>query len=214
MSRSAFIKKVLGKWQDDPKGLYLMGVAFVRGWLYVVACRLFRRNIKIKLPFYLHSKVNIGGPGSVVIERGCSIGGGGFEKVSIATFRRDARVMIGKNCAFGGVAIRCRKEIRIGERELFAECLIQDALFCSFEPLSLEAKDSVSPEVEGISIGDSVWLGRRAMVLAGSKIGGESVVSAGGVCILRDIAPRQLASGNPITGSLSIDRIVGFRRSQ
>jgi maltose O-acetyltransferase len=49
-----------------------------------------------------------------------------------------------------------------------------------------------------IVIGDDVWLAHGVIVEPGVTIGAGSVVSAGSV-VRRDIPPRSLAAGNPVT---------------
>ena len=47
-----------------------------------------------------------------------------------------------------------------------------------------------------ITIGDRVWIGCRAIILAGVTIGEGSVVAAGSV-VTRDVPPGTLVAGNP-----------------
>lgn len=47
-----------------------------------------------------------------------------------------------------------------------------------------------------IRVGDGVWIGGGAIVLAGVSIGDEAVIAAGSV-VTRDVSPRTVAAGNP-----------------
>jgi maltose O-acetyltransferase len=48
----------------------------------------------------------------------------------------------------------------------------------------------------GVVIEDDVWIGTRAVVLAGVKIGRGAVVAAGAL-VTRDVAPYAIVGGNP-----------------
>jgi len=48
----------------------------------------------------------------------------------------------------------------------------------------------------GISIGNDVWIGRRAMILPGVTIGDGAIIGAGAV-IAKDVAPYAVIVGNP-----------------
>ena len=47
-----------------------------------------------------------------------------------------------------------------------------------------------------IEIGDHVWIGLRAIILKGVKIGNGSVIAAGAV-VTRDVPPYSLVAGVP-----------------
>ena len=47
-----------------------------------------------------------------------------------------------------------------------------------------------------IVVEDNVWIGARAMVMPGVRIGRDSVISSGAV-VMSDLAPGSLAAGNP-----------------
>lgn len=193
----------------SPKSIYYIGKAFIRGCFFVAFYRLFRKNVKIKLPFFVYYKVQICGPGSVFIDSGCSVFPNVFDGLSIVTFLPDARVLISKGCDLGGVTIRCHKQVEIGERGLFANCLIQDVLFSAAKPVSSKTNNNLL-HPRAIDIGKGVWLAGQTIALPGSKIGDENVLSVGAVCFDRNIPELSLAVGNPVINSLSIERIANF----
>jgi len=51
-------------------------------------------------------------------------------------------------------------------------------------------------EIEPITIGDDVWIGRRVMILPGVHIGDGCIIGAGAV-VAKDIPPYSIAIGNP-----------------
>ncbi len=195
--------------RNNPKSIYFLVKAFIRGFLYIGFCRLFRKNVKIRLPFLVYYRVKICGPGSVLIDRGCSVFPNMFDGLTIVTLSSNAQVLIGKGCDLGGVTIRCHKRVEIGEHGLFANCLIQDALFSVARPDSSRANKNLIKPRE-IYIGNRVWLAGQTIVLPGSKIGDESVLSVGGVCFDHHIPERHLAVGNPVMSSLNIEKIGNF----
>lgn len=199
--------------QKDPNGFYLFGKAFVKGALYVTFYRLFRRNIRIKLPFFIFcKKIKICGLGSVFIDKRCSIFGNAFDRLTIVTLSPNAQVIIGKGCDLGGVTIRCHNRVEMGDSVLSANCLIQDNLFLiARSSLKVNEKNlAVSPN---IWIGSGVWLAGQTIVLGGSIIGNGSVLSRGGVCCNYTIPENRFATGNPVAHSLSVGSINSFLRA-
>jgi maltose O-acetyltransferase len=69
-------------------------------------------------------------------------------------------------------------------------------LLAATHPLDAEARRAKWESGRPISIGDNVWLGGGAIVLAGVTIGENSVIGAGGV-VTRDVPPNVVAVGNP-----------------
>lgn len=89
-----------------------------------------------------------------------------------------------------GVNIFCAKRIAIGPDTRIADwCVIYDTDFHAVAP---GADTLIKPVV----IGRNVWLGARAIILAGSHIGDHSVIAAGSV-VRGNIPPRSVAGGNP-----------------
>lgn len=89
-----------------------------------------------------------------------------------------------------GVNIFCAKKIAIGPDTRIADwCVIYDTDFHAVAP-------GVATLVKPVVIGRNVWLGARATILAGSRIGDHSVIAAGAV-VRGDIPPRSIAGGNP-----------------
>ncbi len=84
--------------------------------------------------------------------------------------------------------IRCRKEIRIGNK-----CAIShDFTVMDSDFHKINGKSISSPVI----IGDHVWIGTRVTVLKGVTIGEGSVIAAGSV-VTKDIPPGCMAAGVP-----------------
>lgn len=207
MNFPPIICKLAEKLRSDPKSLYFYAKAFIKGFLYAAFYRLFRNNVTIKLPFLVYYKVRICGPGSVFIDKGCSVFPNAFDGLSITTFSADAQVNIGKKCNLGGMTIRCHDKVVIDDHVMLANCLIQDALFSMADPVDLRIREKNSLSSLGIHLGKRVWLAGQTIVLRGSDIADESVLAVGSMCFDCDIPRGHLAIGNPIFRSMSVEKI-------
>jgi maltose O-acetyltransferase len=69
-------------------------------------------------------------------------------------------------------------------------------LYTGFHPLDRRVRQSGLESARPIRIGDAVWIGGGAIILAGVTIGDGCVVGAGSV-VVRDLPPSSLAVGNP-----------------
>lgn len=58
-------------------------------------------------------------------------------------------------------------------------------------------------EEEPVTIGNDVWIGRRAMIMPGTKIGNGAVIGAG-ACVAKNIPDYAIAVGCPV-------KIIGYR---
>lgn len=208
MNFPTIVCKLAERLRNDPKSLYFYTKAFIKGLFYAVFYRLFRKNVTIKLPFLVHYKVRICGPGSVFIDKGCSVFPNVFDGLSITTFSADAQVSIGKGCNLGGITIRCHKKIVIDDHAMFANCLIQDTLFSMADPVDLKIHKQNSLPSLGIHIGKRVWLAGQTIVLRGSDIADESVLAVGSICFDCQIPKGHLAIGNPTFRSVSVEKIA------
>jgi maltose O-acetyltransferase len=85
-----------------------------------------------------------------------------------------APVTIGENC-------------QVGYQVMFATC--------SHEVGALPARAG-APTTSPIIVGDGVWIGARATILPGVKIGDGCVIAAGAV-VIRDCAPNSIYAGVP-----------------
>ncbi|CAI4029611.1 maltose O-acetyltransferase [Nitrospira tepida] len=69
-------------------------------------------------------------------------------------------------------------------------------LYTAEHPLEAERRRSGLEYARPIRIGDDVWIGGGAIILAGVTIGDGSVVGAGSV-VVRDVPPGRVVVGNP-----------------
>jgi maltose O-acetyltransferase len=108
-----------------------------------------------------------------------------------------ARVEIGDYCTLVGAILRIESELRIGNCALIAhEVVITDC-----EHIGPPRPPTARP----ITIANDVWIGMRAIVLAGVTIGPGAVVGAGAV-VADDVPPMTIVSGNPASIVRRIER--------
>lgn len=99
-----------------------------------------------------------------------------------------AQVTIGNHCTLVGAILRVESELRIGNYVLIShEVVITDC-----ESSGAGRRQSPRP----ITVGDDVWIGMRAIILAGVSIGSGAVVGAGAL-VCEDVPPMTIVSGNP-----------------
>lgn len=202
-----FLLSLLKKLRD-PANLLKTVLALLRGSFYIVYYGIFSNSVKIGFPFLVYAKVSISGSGRVQIGSHCTVFKNVFKGLTIVTLSKDSIVEIGNRCALGGVTIRCRTKVTLGDRVMTAVSLIQDSFFICDE--SIPAGITV-PESKPISIGPNVWLGGECIILGGSSIGEDSVVAAGALCIDTSIRDYSLVIGNPAKKTLPIDKLMRFK---
>jgi acetyltransferase-like isoleucine patch superfamily enzyme len=114
----------------------------------------------------------------------------------LCTRSENARIEIGDDCGFSGVAIVAAESITIGRNvKVEANATILDYDGHNEDPRSGPARPIV--------IEDDVWLGMNTMILKGVRIGKGSLIAASSV-VTRSIPPGVLASGNPAKPILSL----------
>ena len=113
-----------------------------------------------------------------------------------------ARVAIGSYSTVVGAILRVEEELRIGNYVFIAhEVVISDCDgICASRRLTGSGKlPPMSCPPRRITIEDDVWIGMRAIVLAGVTIGAGAIVGAGAV-VSDDVPPLTVVSGNPARG--------------
>jgi acetyltransferase-like isoleucine patch superfamily enzyme len=96
---------------------------------------------------------------------------------------RAGEVVIGaRSLLAGGISIRARQSVRIGER-----CLVASLV---------SIRDHDGDRVAPVLIGDDVWIAHGACIEPGVTVGAGSIISAGSV-VTSDVPPGYIAIGNP-----------------
>lgn len=197
----------LKKIAADPRSAVCVLRALVRGCAYALYFRVVRRNVRIHLPFRAFAKVAIIGPGTVILDKHCTVAHSAFKGLTIVTLSDHATVHIGDNCQLAGLTIYCGNHIELGPKSMTAVSLIQDRLFVNQSFIKARGEHSVN-QCGPIVIGSNAWLSSDAIILSGSKIGADCVVGVGSVCRDVEIRPYSLAVGNPITRGLPIANVM------
>lgn len=84
-------------------------------------------------------------------------------------------------------------EIRIGDN-----CLIAPGvhIYTATHPLEAEVRNSGAEYGKPVTIGDNVWIGGRAVINPGVKIGNNVVIASGAV-VTKDVPDNVVVGGNP-----------------
>lgn len=112
----------------------------------------------------------------------------GCRRCIIHTGKDFARIRIGKNSGFSGVAIVARKEIVIGDNvTVGADSQIGD---------SDGHNDILGTQDASVFIGNNVFIGMHCMIMKGVTIGDNSIIAAGSI-VTKDIPANCIAGGVP-----------------
>jgi len=206
-SISKFIKLFI----ENPAGAARLFRALLRGTFTVVYYRLAKPRVRIAFPFFMYETFRVSGPGKVSIGKSCAIYPNMFDGVCIVTLDPCAEVCIGRNCSLGGVTIRCRKRIEIGDGIMAGNSLIQDCMLAERPPALASKGMPHDMPSRAIRIGRNVWVGAQSCILQGMTIGDDSVVSLGTVCCDAGIEEYHLASGNPSVRPIPISKLIKFQ---
>lgn len=179
--------------------LYRIRLA-IRYYIYFYTAKSSKGRIHFGHHIAFCQKTLLTGNGSVSIgDRSCfgAKMGGCFYKGSCELQPRyeKSKIMIGKNVATNNnLLIICASEVIIGDNTLIGEgVMIIDHDAHGTYPY--DRRTSIG-KVGPICIGENVWIGSRAIILPGTKIGNNSIVGAGAV-VKGEFADNVIIVGNP-----------------
>jgi acetyltransferase-like isoleucine patch superfamily enzyme len=109
-------------------------------------------------------------------------------------------VQIGRFCTIVGAIFRTNGRVSIGDHTFVAHEVVMADAHAAVPP-----DGSLEPPAAAIEIGNTVWIGARAILLAGTRIGDGTVVGAGAV-LSGEFPARVTVAGNPA-------RVVGDCRA-
>jgi maltose O-acetyltransferase len=147
---------------------------------------------KVKAPFSvrLRGRVQISGSGKVVLGKGVSLNGT-VVPIELVTYA-SGRIEIGNHTFINyGSSIAARESVKIG-----SHCLLGHYTFVMDNDQHDVVKHMDLPKSEPVIIEDHVWIGSKATILPGVRIGSHSAIGAGSI-VTRDIPPCCVAAGNP-----------------
>jgi acetyltransferase-like isoleucine patch superfamily enzyme len=118
--------------------------------------------------------------------------------VVLRTMTSSAEISIGDDCGLSGAAIVAALGIEIGARVLVgADVMVVDTDFHPVDEVPRRRRPLPPPQQsDRVVIEDDVFLGARAIVLRGVRIGSGSVIGAGSV-VTTSIPAGVVAAGNP-----------------
>lgn len=162
-------------WTISKKILYLL-YQISTSWLPISSHSKFAKNLRVfwtrRIATYVGKNVNI-------------------EKC--ASFTPDLR--IGDN---SGVGIKCEMNgpVTIGNDVMMGPEVIVYTTSHKHDRIDITMIEQGMDVQKSVTIGNDVWIGRRAMILPGVTIGDGCVIAAGAV-VVKDIPPYSIAGGVP-----------------
>ncbi len=111
-------------------------------------------------------------------------------RLSLQGVNSKALLKIGRSSSIGDrTEIHVGERIEIGEKCMIAwDCVIMDR---DYHPIEGEAE-----RTKPVIIEDNVWIGCKAVILKGVRIGKNAVVGAGAI-VTKDVPPYAIVGGNP-----------------
>lgn len=138
------------------------------------------------------------GPSVRLISRCAATALGTSRPIILRTMLPYARLAIGADTGMSGTVICAARSVSVGERVLVgADVVIADTDFHRVE--AEKRRYAALPQTENgdaIIIEDDVFIGARAMVLKGARVGAGSVIGAGSI-VTSVIPAGVVAAGNP-----------------
>lgn len=115
----------------------------------------------------------------------------------LAAMEAGARVEVGEGSSLSGASIVARQAVVIGREVMVgADACVWDSDFHPLDPAARRRHPTREARSAPIEIEDEVFIGARALVLKGVRIGRGAVIGAGAV-VTRDVAPYTIVAGNP-----------------
>ena len=179
-------------------------MSLVRGRCYLAWSRIRRKRFRAGRNFRIYGRLEIGGPGEVVFGDNVAI----IEHARFFTYAPDALLTLGNDVLVGTTRFGCARRIHVGNLCQLAEAYIMDTDFHSIH-IDRRTNPNAPIRVAPVHIGDNVWVGHFAGVLAGARIGNNSVVSFGSVCS-RDYPNDSVLVGNPARVAGKVPRAAGL----
>ena len=147
---------------------------------------------KARVPFSvrLRGRVQFSGCGEIVLGDGVSFNGT-VVPVELVTYA-SGRIEIGNHTFVNyGSSIAARASVKIG-----SYCHLGHYTFVMDNDQHDVVRHTELPQSDPVIIEDHVWIGSKAIILPGVRIGSRAVIGAGSI-VTKDIPPRCVAAGNP-----------------
>ena len=173
-------------------------IAVIRGRLFILMCKFFRRNINIKEGLKIYKRLSIGGKGRINIGENCivdGIRGDSSQYVTIDAYSPEAVITIGDNAHLYAARIAAKFQVTIGDGVLIEEAGITDTDFHSIDRSRGNSADENRERCQ-VNIGDRVCIGARSLITKGVTIGNDAVVAPGSI-VTTFVKQGSIVFGNP-----------------
>jgi maltose O-acetyltransferase len=138
----------------------------------------------------LRGRAELSGDGEVVLGEGVSLNGT-LVPIELVTYT-SGRIEIGDHTFINyGSSIAARASVKIG-----SYCHLGHYTFVMDNDQHDVVRHWQLPQSDPVVIEDNVWIGSKAVILPGVRIGSHAVIGAGSI-VTKDIPPRCVAAGNP-----------------
>ena len=138
----------------------------------------------------LRGRAQLSGDGEVVLGEGVSLNGT-LVPIELVTYT-SGRIEIGDHTFINyGSSIAARASVKIGPY-----CHLGHYTFVMDNDQHDVVRHWQLPQSDPVIIEDNVWIGSKAVILPGVRIGSRAVIGAGSI-VTKDIPPRCVAAGNP-----------------
>jgi acetyltransferase-like isoleucine patch superfamily enzyme len=162
---------------NDPARALGVALALLRGRLFLLRCRLLGRRVTGGTGLRISGRLVWRGPGTLVLGDDVHVG----SKAILQTLSPQAVIEVGAHTFLNGTRCGCMQRIRIGSWCLVGPARIMDT---DFHSIQANRHDPAAPvRVIPVEIADNAWIGAFAGILPGTKIGKNSVVGYGAVCV-------------------------------
>jgi acetyltransferase-like isoleucine patch superfamily enzyme len=121
----------------------------------------------------------------------------------------EGEVRVGDYCTIAGAIISSNGRVLIGDYALISYHVVMADSFAAVPPApdgATEGDPESSTPQTGIIIGENVWIGARAVLLAGARVGEGAIIGAA-TTVDCEVPPYAIVGGNPA-------RVVGWARPE
>lgn len=175
---------------SNPGSLLSYARTLGKGYIYKLWCTLTGKRVAIGKNFHLDGWITIKGPGKVILGDNVRIGG----HTTPWTFTKKAVIEIGNNVFLNGTRFACADHISVGDESLLADCRVMDTNFHSEDP---NYRHGFFDTPKPIIIGNNAWITIQTVVLKGTTIGENTILSPNSVVSGATLLPNKIYMGNP-----------------
>lgn len=198
------MKRILRKLLNREQKRWLRNIAYVPTMvLDIVQCRFIGLPWHFSWRFYGRPVLHCFLPGQisagrdlVLVSKPSHNSLGVFQRTTLKTLTKDARIILGNNVGMSGVSIAARNEVVVGSDVLIGSgAIITDSDAHGIDP-NTRFDPAAHIGAAPIKIEDRVFIGARAIILKGVTINYGAVIGAGAV-VSRDVPAYAIVAGNP-----------------